>query len=200
MTSIDVRKRRDVVDVVARGLTEVGAPWVINIVTSILLGVAVGSALWGLFVAVCSGVVPMAIILAGMRQAKIGDHHVTKINERHVLIVVLLVVTGGALVVLITTNAPIELTAFMSAGLAALATAAVITSILRWKVSVHTGVSAGVTVVLALALSPWWLLALPLTPLIGWSRVHLGDHTRGQVLTGAVTGAVAAGLTYSLIA
>ncbi|MGW0022162.1 hypothetical protein ACWDUD_27945 [Rhodococcus sp. NPDC003382] len=181
-------------------MTEVGAPWVINIASSTVFGYAIGSPGWGLFVAVCSGVVPMAVILAGMRRAKIGDHHVTKINERHLLILALLAITVGALVVLILADAPTEMVAFMSAGLAALAAAAVITSIFRWKVSVHTGVSAGVTVVLALALSPWWLAALVLTPLIGWSRVHLGDHTRGQVLVGAATGAVAAGLTYALIA
>lgn len=200
MTDVGAQKRRSAVDVVARGLTEVGAPWVINIVSSIVFGLAIDSLGWGIFVAVCSGVVPMAVILAGMRRSKIGDHHVTKINERHLLILVLLAVTVGALVLLIVADAPIEMVAFMSAGLAALAAAAVITSIFRWKVSVHTGVSAGVTVVLALALSPWWLAALVLTPLIGWSRVHLGDHTRGQVLVGALTGAVAAGLTYALIA
>lgn len=199
MTDVGAQKRRSAVDVVAQGLTEVGAPWVINIVSSIVFGLAIGSPGWGVFVAICSGVVPMAVILAGMRRAKIGDHHVTKINERHLLILVLLAVTVGALVVLIVADAPVEMVAFMSAGLAALAAAAVITSIFRWKVSVHTGVSAGVTVVLALALSPWWLVALVLTPLIGWSRVHLGDHTRGQVIVGAATGAVAAGLTYALI-
>ena len=90
--------------------------------------------------------------------------------------------------------------AFMTAGLSALVVAALITSVLHWKVSVHTGVSAGVTIVLALALSPWWLLALTLTPLIGWSRVHLGDHTKGQVIVGAIAGAVTTGIAYALIA
>jgi hypothetical protein len=97
-------------------------------------------------------------------------------------------------------DAPIELVGFTSAGLVTLVAAGAITSIGRWKVSVHTGVSAGVTVVLALALSPWWLLALMSTPLIGWSRVHLGDHTRGQVIVGAVAGAVVAGAAYASIA
>ncbi|MEE2057005.1 hypothetical protein [Rhodococcus artemisiae] len=165
-----------------------------------VLGISVGSPGWGIFVAVCSGVVPMVFILAGMCRAKIGDHHVTEIDERHVLIVAILAVVVGALVVLIVAGAPIELVGFTSAGLVTLVVAGVITSIGRWKVSVHTGVSAGVTVVLALALSPWWLLALMSTPLIGWSRVHLGDHTRGQVIVGAVAGAVVAGAAYASIA
>ncbi|GAA4490972.1 hypothetical protein GCM10023094_55040 [Rhodococcus olei] len=200
MTNTDVQDRHTTLDRAARVLTEVGAPWVINIVTSMIIGVAIGAPGWGVFVAVCAGVVPMAVILAGMRRQKIGDHHVTKINERHLLIVVLLAVTVGALVVQIAAHAPIEMIAFLSAGLVALMVAAVITSIFHWKVSVHTGVSAGVTVVLALALSPWWLLALIFTPLVGWSRVHLGDHTKGQVVVGAIAGAAAAGLAYALIA
>ncbi|RVW07895.1 phosphatase PAP2 family protein [Prescottella agglutinans] len=200
MTNVGVRERRNLVDVVARVLTEAGAPWVVNIVSSMVIGIAVGAPGWGAFVAVCAGVVPMAIILAGIRRAKIGDHHVTKIDERHLLIVALLVVVVAGLVVLIAAHAPIEMIAFMSAGLAALTVAGVVTSIFHWKVSVHTGVSAGVAVVLALAVSPWWLPALVLTPLIGWSRIHLGDHTRGQVVVGALTGALTAGVTYALIA
>lgn len=200
MTEIDFRDRRTVTDMAARVLTEVGAPWVINIVTSMVIGISVGTAGWGAFVALCTGVVPMAVILFGMRRSRIGDHHVTQINERHLLIVVLLVVAVGGLIIQILGHAPIEMIAFMSAGLVALGVAAVITSIFHWKVSVHTGVSAGVTVVLALAVSPWWLLALVFTPLVGWSRVHLGDHTKGQVVVGSIAGAVAAGMTYALIA
>lgn len=194
------RGGRTAIDVAARVLTEVGAPWVVIIVASMVMGVAVSAPGWGVFTAVCSGVVPMCVILLGMRRAKIGDHHVTRIGERHLLIGVLLAVVLGGLIIQILAHAPIEMIAFMSAGLVALAVAAVITSVFHWKVSVHTGVSAGVAVVLAIALSPWWLSALLLTPLIGWSRVHLGDHTRGQVVVGALAGAVAAGVTYGVIA
>lgn len=199
MTSVDAGSRTTPLGRAARALTEVGAPWVINIAASIALGAAVDSLGWGVFVAVCAGVVPMAVILLGMRRARFGDHHVTKINERHLLIGVLLVVTVGALVVQIVAHAPVEMVAFMSAGLVALTVAAVITSIFRWKVSVHTGVLAGVSVVLAVALSPWWLLGFFVTILVGWSRVHLGDHTKGQVIVGAIAGAIAAGLTYGVV-
>ncbi|PBC35806.1 hypothetical protein CJ178_30575 [Rhodococcus sp. ACPA4] len=195
----DLSSKRPI-DRAARILTEVGAPWVINIATSLVIGLAIGAPGWGIFVAVCTGVVPMSVILFGMRKSTIGDHHVTKISERHALIVVLLTVALGGLIIQILAHAPIEMIAFMSAGLIALVVAAVITSVFHWKVSIHTGVSAGVTVVLALALSPWWLVALVFTPLIGWSRVHLGDHTKGQVIVGAIAGAVATGITYSLIA
>ena len=200
MTETRVQGNTSGQDRIARLLTEVGAPWGINIVTSLILGCSIGAPGWGIFVAICSGVVPMGVILYGMRKSKIGDHHGTSISERHLLIVVLLAVALVGLIIQIVASAPIQMIAFMTAGLAALVVAALITSVLHWKVSVHTGVSAGVTIVLALALSPWWLLALALTPLIGWSRVHLGDHTKGQVIVGAIAGAVTTGITYALIA
>lgn len=196
---LEVRESRRPVDVAARVLTEVFAPWVINIFASIVIGVAVGTPGWGVFVAVLTGVIPMAVILVGMRQSKIGDHHVTQISERHLLIAGLLVSTVGGLVIMIFGHAPIEMIAFMAAGLVALAVAAVITSAFRWKVSGHAGGLAGVSMVLALAVSPWWLLGLVLTVAVCWSRVHLGDHTKSQVIVGAIAGAIAAGLTYAVI-
>ncbi|UTM38091.1 hypothetical protein MX572_04685 [Rhodococcus pyridinivorans] len=191
---------RAATDVVARALTEVGAPWVINIVGSVVFGIGVGAPGWGVFVAMIAGVIPMGLILTGMRRARIGDHHVTRIDERHALIVAILGVVVAGLVIQIIARAPIETIAFTSAGVAALGVAGIITSLAHWKVSVHTGVGTGVSAVLALALSPWWLLGLVITAAVGWSRVHLGDHTRGQVVVGAVAGALAAGLTYALIA
>ncbi|WP_241665911.1 hypothetical protein [Prescottella subtropica] len=196
---LEVRKSRRPVDVAARVLTEVFAPWVINIFASMVIGFAVGAPGWGAFVAVVAGVIPMAVILAGMRRSKIGDHHVTKISERHLLMAGLLVSTMGGLLIMAFAHAPIEMIAFMSAGLVALAVAAVITSAFRWKVSGHAGALAGVSVVLALAVSPWWLLGLVLTVAVSWSRVQLGDHTKSQVIVGAITGAIAAGVTYAVI-
>ncbi|MFD6883640.1 MULTISPECIES: hypothetical protein [unclassified Rhodococcus (in: high G+C Gram-positive bacteria)] len=199
MTDTDVGARRSTVDLVARVLTEVGAPWVINIVTSVILGAAVGALGWGVFVAVCAGVIPMGAILLGMRRSRIGDHHVTTLDERHALIVVILLATTGGLVTLVVADAPQEMVGFTAAGLITLVAAAVVTSIFRWKISFHTGVAAGVSVVLALALSPWWLAGLVLTVLSGWSRVHLDHHTIGQVTVGAVLGAITAGVSYVLI-
>lgn len=54
------------------------------------------------------------------------------------LIVAILAVVVGALGVLIVAGAPRELVGFTSAGLVTLVAAGVITSIGRWKVSVHT--------------------------------------------------------------
>ncbi|WP_240961026.1 hypothetical protein [Rhodococcus sp. A14] len=198
MTMTENLTRGDRVDRLARAVTEVGAPWVLNIVSSLFLGVYLESTAWGIFVAMISGGLPMAFILFEIWRSRIGDHHVTEHRERHLLIVVILAIVLAGLFIQICANAPAELIAFTAAGFATLLAIGIITSVVRWKVSVHTAVSAGITVILTLAVSPIWILALACTPAIGWSRVRLGDHTTGQVIVGAFVGAFIAGGTYTL--
>ncbi|WP_245721603.1 hypothetical protein [Nocardia crassostreae] len=155
----------------ARVITELGAPWVINIVTSAIAGIAVGALGWGLFVAAITGGIPMVIILAGVRRGIASDHHVTDIDGRRWVIPAILAVCGVGLVVQIVGGGPRELIAWTVAGLVVLLGIGVITVIGKWKVSVHTAVGAGTTILLALIASPWFLVALPLTAVNGWSRV-----------------------------
>jgi hypothetical protein len=77
---------------------------------------------------------------------------------------------------------------------------------LRWKISVHTAALAGfASTLLFVLLTPWAGLdaqaagrlspalaggLLLLLPLLMWARVHVGAHTRGQVLGGALFGLV----------
>ncbi len=83
------------------------------------------------------------------------------------------------------------------AGIAGLLVAFAIS--LVWKISLHTGVAAGIVVVLA-ELFGWPLLALALGVVgIGWARVELGDHTRAQVIAGALIGAVVSGVTFAAV-
>jgi membrane-associated phospholipid phosphatase len=59
---------------------------------------------------------------------------------------------------------------------------------LRWKISVHCAVAAGVAVLV------WYVLGSVAAPvlvgvlLIAWSRVRLGRHTPAQTLAGALLG------------
>ncbi|MFC9997222.1 hypothetical protein [Nocardia sp. NPDC127526] len=184
----------------ARVITELGAPWVINIVTSTIAGFALGAVGWGLFVAAITGGIPMIIILAGVRRGIASDHHVTDIDGRRWVIPAILAICGAGLIVEILAGAPRELIAWTVSGLVVLLGIGIITVLGKWKVSVHTAVGAGTTVLLALLASPWFLLALPLTAVNGWSRVWLGDHTRGQVTVGAFLGAALAAAAYLLAA
>jgi len=65
-----------------------------------------------------------------------------------------------------------------------------------WKMSFHTGVAAGTVAVLITVYGPWAWLAVPLVPLIGWSRVRLAAHTTAQVIAGALVGAAIAGTVF----
>jgi membrane-associated phospholipid phosphatase len=63
-----------------------------------------------------------------------------------------------------------------------------------WKISLH-GASATGVAVLACALMGGTAIPFVLSvPLIGWSRIHLGRHTPGQVLAGAGLGGCSIGL------
>lgn len=183
----------------ARVITELGAPWVINIVTGTAAGYAVDALGWGLFVAAITGAIPMIIILGGVRRGIASDHHVTDIDGRRWVIPAILGIVSAGLIVELLCAAPRELIAWTVAGLAVLLGIGIVTVLGGWKVSVHTAVGAGTTVLLAILASPWFLAALPLTAVNGWSRVWLGDHTRGQVIVGALLGAALAAVAYLLV-
>ncbi|GAA5097177.1 phosphatase PAP2 family protein [Nocardia iowensis] len=184
----------------ARVLTELGAPWMINIVTSVIAGFLVDAPRWGLFIATISGVLPMIVILLGVRRGIASDHHVTEIRDRHWVIPAILAIVCVGLAIEIARGAPRELIAWTIAALVVLVGIGIVTVVGGWKVSVHTAVGAGTTVLLAMISSLWFLLALPLTALVGWSRVWLGDHTRAQVIVGAFLGAALAAAAYQLAA
>ncbi|QXN95268.1 phosphatase PAP2 family protein [Nocardia iowensis] len=172
----------------------------INIVTSVIAGFLVDAPRWGLFIATISGVLPMIVILLGVRRGIASDHHVTEIRDRHWVIPAILAIVCVGLAIEIARGAPRELIAWTIAALVVLVGIGIVTVVGGWKVSVHTAVGAGTTVLLAMISSLWFLLALPLTALVGWSRVWLGDHTRAQVIVGAFLGAALAAAAYQLAA
>jgi membrane-associated phospholipid phosphatase len=57
----------------------------------------------------------------------------------------------------------------------------------------HKAIAGGAAVVLALTYSSAvWALTIAVAA-IAWSRVELGDHTRHQVIGGAIVGALVGG-------
>lgn len=183
-------------DALARVLTEIVAPWTVNIASSLVLGWSIGSPGWGAFVALFAGVLPMVLIVWGMVRERIGNHHVTKHSERHSLILAILALVLASLVVQLVAGGPTEMIALTCAAVATLLCFGVWTSVVGLKASVHMGVWCGVVAILAVALSPWWWLGLVLAPAIAWSRVRMGHHTRSQIAVGATTGLVIAPSAY----
>jgi hypothetical protein len=178
---------------IARAITEVFAPWVLIIVLFLTVGWHTGHVrglVWGLAGAVCASLAPMAVILVSVIRRRVSDHHLTTREHRKgpLLIALVLVIVGIA--GLVAAGAPRDVIAVEAAMLAGLLVMIPITRV--WKISFHSGVSAGAVAILTIVYGPWLLLALPAVVLIGWSRVHLTHHTPAQVIAGAPVGALAA--------
>ncbi|GGN27376.1 hypothetical protein GCM10011609_82680 [Lentzea pudingi] len=191
------------VEKVARGATEVLAPWVWVILLPFAVAYATESVwmtlLWGFVVALTASVIPMAVIVRGARKGKWDGHHVTNREGR----VVPLVTAGASLaagtVIMFLGDAPRNMLALAGSMFASLIVSMAITFGLKWKISLHAAVAWAAVVTLAIVYGPWWwLLALPAV-FVAWSRVELGDHTTAQVLAGSVMGVVVGGGSFWLL-
>lgn len=188
--------------IVARVLTEAFAPAPVGIVA--LGAVAwrfsptVGDAVkWVGLSALFVVLLPFTYLIRRVRRGEVTDIHVRRREQRLSIILIFL----GSWVVLIALlaalDAPHELIALLGAGITTLTVTGAIT--LRWKMSLHVGVAAGVLIVFTLLFGPWILLLAVLVPLLGWARVTLGDHTPAQVAAGAAVGAVISGGAFAFV-
>jgi hypothetical protein len=210
---------------VARGASEVLAPWVWVILlpfavaaasgnkstcfsstcsqTSILEGFSAENLwmtlLWGLVVAVTASVIPMAVIVRGARKGKWDGHHVTNREGRLVPLVTAGASLAAGTVIMVLGDAPRTMLALAGSMFASLIVSMAITFGLKWKISLHAGVAWAAVVTLAIVYGPWLLLiALP-AALVAWSRVELGDHTTAQVLAGTAMGVIVGGGSFWLL-
>jgi hypothetical protein len=187
---------------VARLLTEVFTPPVLVAVLPIVIGVHSGRTVeaglaWGLLAALFSAVIPYMMVWYGVRRGRLSDRHIGVREQRTKPLALGLVSVLVGLALLGVFGAPRELIALVVAMFAGGLVATVINHF--WKLSVHASVAAGTTVILALAFGPEWLATSVVVAAIGWSRVHLRDHTTSQVVAGTVIGAVVSGLVFGLL-
>jgi hypothetical protein len=186
----------------ARGLTEAFAPAVLAGLLPLAVGAKVAKSvpeglLWGLLASLFCAVIPYAMIVHGVRRGNLTDHHIGVREQRtRPLLFGLVSVTIGVALLLIL-HAPRELTALIIASLAGGVIATGINHF--WKSSIHAGVAAATTVVLTMVFGPLLLLTSAITAAVGWSRVHLRDHTTAQVLVGAAIGASVAGVVFGAL-
>jgi hypothetical protein len=188
---------------VARGATEVLAPWVWVILLPFGVAAATESfwktLLWGFVVAVTASVIPMAVIVRGARKGKWDGHHVTNREGRLVPLVTAGASLAAGTVIMLLGGAPRNMLALAGSMFASLVVSMVITFGAKWKISLHAAVAWAAVVTLAIVYGPWWLLlALP-AAFVAWSRVELGDHTTAQVLAGSVMGVVVGGGSFWLL-
>jgi membrane-associated phospholipid phosphatase len=149
---------------------------------------------WGLVAALCCGALPLGVVLLGVRRRWWTDVHVSVREERFVPLAVAVTANLAGIGLLVAWHAPRPLIALVTAVVVGLAAGAVIT--IWWKVSGHTAVAGAAAAALTAAFGPWLLLAFLPVPVIGWSRVALGDHTPAQATAGLVLGVAAIGAVF----
>ena len=146
--------------------------------------------LLGAVASLFAGGIPYLILATGVRRGRFTDMHLSRREERPIMMAIGLasVVVGLGLMVLL--DAPRELFALVGAMVAGVAVALVVSAF--WKISIHTSVTAGSATVLVLVLGPWALVLTALVVAVAWARVRLGAHTVSQAVVGAAVGAAVA--------
>ncbi|MEU3500199.1 phosphatase PAP2 family protein [Streptomyces hundungensis] len=152
---------------------------------------------WSIVGLLFSAVIPMAYIKRSMRAGTVSDQHVGNRASRMVVLPVIMGSVAVALIAMYVGGAPQQMKALVVSMMATLLVILPITAF--WKISLHTAVSTGAIAVLAVGVTWWVLLALPVVGLIGWSRVEIRDHTVGQVIAGTVVGGAVAGFAFALM-
>ncbi|MGW1074460.1 phosphatase PAP2 family protein [Streptomyces sp. NPDC002537] len=167
---------------------------------------------WGLLGGLFAAVIPIGFINFGIRRGRWADRHVGQRRQRLVVMAFILASVAIGIALMCAFGAPRMMIALIAAMLATLAALLAVTagtkddgrrqylgSSWRGKISVHSAVASGSVAMLALCYGPWALPAYGLVGLVGWSRIELYDHTRGQVAAGAALGAAVAGATFALL-
>ncbi len=186
---------------VARVLTEVFQPPAV-VTVLLLISPAVqpgfpGTIWFGVLAALFVCVLPLAYVLLMVKLGKLSDHHVSDRKERAPLLMLALVSVVVGLLVLNLIHAPTSVSVMILALIGGIPVLAAVS--LLWKISGHASAISAAAVMVALMFGPAWLPLLLLVPAVGWSRVVLRDHTRGQVIAGSLFGGVViAGLWWVL--
>jgi hypothetical protein len=150
----------------------------------------------GLLTGVTGSLIPMAVIVRGVRKGKWDSHHVTDRATRLVPFAVCVGSLGAGFVALVLGHAPHQMVALAASMLASLVVSIAVTFGAKFKVSIHAAVATGALVVLMVTSGPLLAVIAPLVVWVVWSRVELRDHTTPQVLAGTAMGAVVGGLGY----
>lgn len=172
-------------------ITQIGSPPVLGLAGILLVGAALGFGQhWPLLLTYTSLalLLPFGFVLWLLQQGKVSDYNLTQREERFWPMVVSMASALVGWLVLRQMQAPALLLALAATNLAQSVTYFFIT--LRWKVSIHSAVAAGLAVLgSAVAGGTVWALVLAV-PLVAWSRVVLRRHTLAQTVVGAAIGSL----------
>ncbi|MEV7522433.1 hypothetical protein [Streptomyces sp. NPDC091371] len=151
---------------------------------------------WGLLGALFCGVVPVGIIVFGVRRGALTDQHIRVRRQRMAPMALSLVSVAAGITLLYGFGAPADVFALVVAMLVGLGSSLLVTA--GWQISIHMSVAGGTVMILLLAFGPPVLPAALLAAAVGWSRLVLKAHTPAQVLAGTALGGTAA-LAFALL-
>lgn len=123
---------------------------------------------------------------------KTTNHWVSKREQRSKVYAWILASILAGLLLLILTAAPARLFVTFGFFFGSIALAALINR--KIKISIHGMVAAALLFALVPYVGPWAWLAVPVTILVGWSRLALGQHELPEVLLGSGLGLLLGGL------
>lgn len=172
-------------------VSQIGSPPILGLTGILLVGAALGFAqFWPLilFYGSLTLLLPLGFILWLLQRGQVSDYNLTRREERFLPMLVSMTTALFGWLYLNQVEAPALLLALAATNLAQSVVYFFIT--LRWKVSIHSAVAAGLAVLgCAIAGETVWLLVLSV-PLIAWSRVVLRRHTLAQTVVGAAIGSL----------
>lgn len=183
---------------IAHIISEVFAPWVVNIALFLILAQVTGAWPAGIAASIGTGVVPMALILVLIRRGKVGNHHVTDRSQRGLVLAGIFVCVCVLLAVLAYLDTPRLIWVGVFSAFVFLIVFGFLSVVARIKASIHVGLWVCVMTYLGLTVNPWWLSALALTPVIAWARIVIKHHTNVEVVAG-IGGGVAVTATCYLL-
>jgi hypothetical protein len=186
----------------ARLITEVLAPSVL-VTGMTLVGVVRASRsgrdllVWGGTALLFCAVVPVAVLIHGVRRGTLSDRHIGDRTQRARPLLLGLTSVAAGLALLAALRAPAVLLAMIVVMFVLGAVCTVVNH--WWKLSIHAACAAGSTTLLVLLFGPVLHLGWLLVAAVAWSRVEVRDHTWPQVVAGTLTGIpIAAGIFLAL--
>ncbi|MFG2058150.1 phosphoesterase PA-phosphatase [Micromonospora sp. NPDC048930] len=183
----------------ARLLTEVLAPGILVTAMPLVGAVRVSRSvreflLWGGTALLFCAVIPIAVLVHGVRRGTLSDRHVGDRTQRARPLLTGLASVAVGLTLLAALHAPAVLFAMI---LVIFVVGAACTLVNHWwKLSIHAACAAASVTVLVLLFGPALHLGWALVAAVAWSRVELRDHTWPQVVAGAAAGVPLAAATF----
>jgi membrane-associated phospholipid phosphatase len=152
---------------------------------------------WLLTAAMFGSVLPMLILLTGVRKGSFANHHIPERERRILPMAAVLVSILIGLGIMLVAHAPDALSAVFAALAIELVVLIAITR--YWQISVHTAVACSMVIAAVATYGPALTLLVPVIPATMWGRVRVGAHTLLQTVAGVLVGGSVFGPVFLLL-